>query len=229
MTAAAARYRFVHRYQRLRGLMADGIVGPQTRADLTALLGSPPTVEVNRAVVARMFPGARASDVDHHLPAVLAALTEAWLDDEPMVRMALATIRAETGRFLPISEGISKHNTDPGAHPFNRYDDRGDLGNTGRPDGADYKGRGFVQLTGRANYRRIGLELGVPLEAEPERANDPATAARVLAAFLGGHESAIRDALDAGDITRARRLVNGGRHGLGDFTAAWRAGEGLLA
>lgn len=228
MTAAAGVI-FVRRYQRLRGLRADGDAGKLTRSDLTSLLGVPEPPRPNMEVVYAMLPGARRENVDRYLPAVLEALTEFWLDDAAMVRMAIATIRAESAGFVPVDEGRSKYNTDPGSHPFNRYDDRRDLGNRGEPDGARYKGRGFVQLTGRANYQAIGRRLGLPLEEEPEIANEPAPAARILAAFLSVHEWGIRAALEAGDLARARRLVNGGRHGLGEFRAAWTAGAEVLA
>ena len=52
--------------------------------------------------------------------------------DKSMVLMALGTIRAETGVFLPIDEGTSKFNTSPGGHPFDLYVNRADLGNRDR-------------------------------------------------------------------------------------------------
>ena len=73
------------------------------------------------------------SNIQTHLPIVLQALIDADIADKNMVLMALGTIRAETAGFVPISEGISHFNTDPGSHPFNRYDNREDLGNQGPP------------------------------------------------------------------------------------------------
>jgi len=61
----------------------------------------------------------------------LKALQDAGLADKDMVLMGLATIRAETAGFEPISEGKSIFNTSPGGHPFNLYDNRKDLGNRG--------------------------------------------------------------------------------------------------
>jgi peptidoglycan L-alanyl-D-glutamate endopeptidase CwlK len=148
-----------------------------------------------------------------------------------MVLAALATIRAETETFEPIDELPSRFNTSPSGHPFDLYDNRADLGYRGRPEGARYKGRGFVQLTGRANYATIGRSLGEAdrFEREPERANEPTLAARILAAFLAARRQAIKEALLEDDLVRARRLVNGGRHGLDRFTDAYRIGERRLA
>ena len=180
------------------------------------------------AVAARMLPGASVRTVAENLPHVLAGLAEFGLTDRPMLLMAIATIAAETASFRPVDEAVSRFNTSPGGHPFDLYDDRQDLGNRGRPDGERYRGRGFVQLTGRDNYARIGARIGVPLEEQPDMANDPGVAGRVLAAFLASRETAIRRALAADDLRTARRLVNGGSHGLDAFTRAYRAGERAL-
>ena len=64
---------------------------------------------------------------------------------------------------------------------------------------------------------------------EPHRAADPGLAGRILAAFLADRQRPIKEALLEGDLSRARRLVNGGRHGLDRFIAAYRAGDALLA
>jgi putative chitinase len=53
------------------------------------------------------------------------------------------------------------------------------LGNTKIGDGERYKGRGFIQLTGRDNYKRAGAALNLPLEANPDLAARPDVAAVV--------------------------------------------------
>jgi len=53
------------------------------------------------------------------------------------------------------------------------------LGNKQIGDGAKYKGRGYIQLTGRDNYKRAGAALGLPLEAKPELVEKPEVAAKV--------------------------------------------------
>lgn len=182
-------------------------------------------------VVSKMFPATPVANIQANLPIVLQALADADLADKEMVLMALGTIRAESASFRAISEGISKFNTTPGRHPFNLYDDRSSLGNRGRPDGARYKGRGFVQLTGRDNYRIHGAAIGLgnQLITNPDLANRTDIAAKLLASFLKNKEEAIRDALRAGDLKLARKLVNGGSHGLADFTDAFNIGKALIA
>ncbi len=186
--------------------------------------------DITVEIAARMLPYAPRANVERNLPIVLNALVGPQLADKPMVLMALATIRAETGSFLPISEGQSRYNTSPGGLPFDLYDLRADLGNLGRPDGERFKGRGFIQLTGRSNYTLHGAAIGLgdQLIDDPDLANNPGIAARLLASFLKHHEEKIRAALMAGDLLEARRLVNGGSNGVVEFEAAYRIGVTLL-
>src|SRR6476659_1027467 len=53
------------------------------------------------------------------------------------------------------------------------YEGRRDLGNIKLHDGTRFKGRGLLQLTGRANYRDYGKALGVKLDSNPDLASDP--------------------------------------------------------
>lgn len=187
--------------------------------------------DISVDMAAQIIPYAPRVNIESNLPFVLNALIAPQLADTPMVLMALATIRVETGKFLPISEFESQFNTSPGGHPFDLYDSRADLGNQGAPDGESFKGRGFIQLTGRANYALHGaaIGLGQQLIENPDLANDPGIAARLLASFLKTHEERIRAALTVGDLREARRLVNGGSHGLDAFTAAYNTGLALFA
>jgi len=234
-------------FQQSQGLSADGIVGPNTAAALQPNSGGDDssggatnsdatgTAEaslpnVNGSAVSKMFPGVPVKNIEQNLPFVLQALADAGLGDTDMVLMALATIRAETGIFMPISEFKSKFNTSPLGHPFDLYDNRKDLGNQGAPDGASFKGRGYIQLTGRTNYQVHGsaIGLGNQLVEDPELANQADIAGKLLASFLKSHEPQIRSALAKGDLKTARRLVNGGSHGLDVFTQAFNIGKSLI-
>ncbi|MGP0072392.1 MAG: glycoside hydrolase family 19 protein [Bryobacteraceae bacterium] len=186
--------------------------------------------DITVEVAAGMLPNAPRANIEKNLPLVLNALVDPQLADKPMILMALATIRAETASFAPISEGQSHFNTSPGGHPFDLYDHRADLGNVGPPDGECFKGRGFIQLTGRSNYslHSAAIGMGNQLIDDPELANDPAIAARLLASFLKHHEDKIRTALTADNLREARRLVNGGSNGLEAFESAYRTGLTLV-
>jgi hypothetical protein len=184
-------------------------------------------------MVKRMFPGATPlKNITANLPFVLAGLRARQLGDRPMVLMAVSTIRAETEGFVPIDEFKSKFNTSPGGAPFNLYDAGtpigARLGNTVPGDGARFKGRGYIQLTGRDNYQRIGGQVGVDLIASPPSANNASVAGLILAQFLKNAESKVRNALAANDLLKARKLVNGGSHGFPQFKDTFDKGMAIL-
>jgi len=119
---------------------------------------------------------------------------------------ALATVRTEVGfKFKPITEYAS------GA----AYEWRKDLGNTQKGDGAKFKGRGYIQLTGRSNYLNYGKRLGLDLIKNPDLALDVKNSARILAVYFKDRK--VNIACDKQDWTKVRRLVNGGTNGLDVF------------
>ncbi len=221
----------VTEFQTQKGLPANGIVDTATGSAL-GIPDTPPVpcrvAGVTAQLIAPMFPGTPLENIEANLPYLLNALADAGLCDKQMVLMTLATIRAETASFLPISEGQSSFNTSPGGQPFDRYDHNVQLGNQGPPDGANFRGRGFIQLTGRTNYQIHGQAIGTELISTPVLAHGQETAARLLASFLKAHESAIRTALAANDLAQARKLVNGGSNGLPQFEAAYNTGLNLI-
>lgn len=112
---------------------------------------------------------------------------------------ALATIRVEVGKqFLPIPEYASGQ----------EYEGRRDLGNIYPGDGPRFKGRGYIQLTGRSNYQKYGDTLGINLVNNPDLALDPHTAAKILALYFENTKAFI--ACDNNDWVKVRQLVNGG-------------------
>lgn len=116
----------------------------------------------------------------------------------------LGQILHETGGFQFLVELAS------GA----AYEGRADLGNTQPGDGVRYKGRGFIQLTGRANYAEAGRALGQPLEAQPELAARPDIAARTAVWFW--NKKKLNAKADAGDVVGITRAINGGTNGLAE-------------
>ncbi|MFL5320255.1 MAG: glycoside hydrolase family 19 protein, partial [Myxococcaceae bacterium] len=100
------------------------------------------------------------------------------------------------------------------------YEGRRDLGNTHPGDGVRYKGRGPIQLTGRANYRSAGRALHLPLEAHPEMAVKPSVGFRVAVWFWTTH--GLNALADKGKFTEITRRINGGFNGLSSRLAYYR-------
>lgn len=169
-----------------------------------------------------MAPSAPPQNVEKIVPRVVLALNKAGLGAEEFVLYALATIRVETwgGNFLPVDEKPSRFS----GPAFEKYEGRKDLGNTQPGDGPRFKGRGLIQLTGRANYEKVGKSLGVDFLAQPQLANDPDVAARALAEFLRQRKNQIEEAMWAEDYKAARKVVNAAALGLAEFIDAIEAG-----
>ena len=111
------------------------------------------------------------------------------------------------------------------------YANRMGNGDAASGDGFRFRGRGYLQLTGRGNYRVFGTRIGIDLEAEPERAAQPATAWLIAASYLASRSRSGRTALewaDDGNVEMVTRIVNGGITGLGDRRRLTAAALGAL-
>jgi putative chitinase len=107
------------------------------------------------------------------------------------------------------------------------YEGRADLGNTKPGDGKRYKGRGLLQLTGRANYRRFGKRLDLPLEDDPRLAADPVTSLKIACEYWKDRK--INDPADQDNLVRVTKLVNGGLNGIDDRRDYLKKAKTLLA
>jgi predicted chitinase len=209
----------VRALQSARGLEVDGVVGPMTLQALAAGGAGPdrtPASASGKAVdltpdrIAAIL-GAPVANVRTHWPALQKALSECGLADRAGTIAALATVGTEVPSFAPINEYGGT------AYFTKMYEGRKDLGNTTKGDGARYHGRGFIQLTGRANYRSYGQKLGVPLENDPDLALDPAVSARILATYM--RDRGLGPLAERGDWQAVRRGVNGGLNGWDRFSS----------
>lgn len=87
------------------------------------------------------------------------------------------------------------------------YSNRLGNGSEASGDGWRYRGSGYKQLTGRDNYRKYGALLGIDIEANPELAREPVSAARIAVAFWTVRGCSIP--ADRGDTEGVTRLING--------------------
>lgn len=87
-------------------------------------------------------------------------------------------------RFQTLQDAQDIVSAGPEAY-FNKvYDGRIDLGNTTSGDGYKYRGRGFIQITGKDMYNRVGKMIGEDLVSSPDLANKPEIAAKIIPAFF---------------------------------------------
>lgn len=90
----------------------------------------------------------------------------------------------------------------------------GRLGNTSEGDGWKYRGRGIIQLTGKANYQVYEDRLRMPFVANPDLVKDPIWA--VTIAILYWHDKGLNALADKDDRKQITRRINGGQNGLTD-------------
>ncbi len=201
---------FVRKVQRSLGVPDDGIAGKQTNDAWDAKYGAPasPVRTLKRPAdfynqVRKRFGALNQAQVDGFT--VLLDAMRGW--PQSWVAYGLATAWHETAMTMqPVKEY-------GGAAYYKRmYDIEGErpakareLGNTAPGDGARYAGRGYVQLTGKANYAKYGIA------DTPDDAMRADVAARILVdgmsrgTFTG---KALKDYLP-GDYVNARRIING--------------------
>lgn len=95
-----------------------------------------------------------------------------------------------------------------------RYEGRADLGNSQPGDGSKYRGRGLIQITGRANYKACGEALGLDLVNQPELLVKPQHACMSAAWFWA--TKGLNTLADEGKFETITRRINGGLNGLAD-------------
>jgi putative chitinase len=92
-----------------------------------------------------------------------------------------------------------------------KYEGRADLGNTATGDGFKYRGRGLIQVTGRANYAACGEAMGLDLINHPELLEQPQYACLSAAWFWATH--GLNTLADVGDNANIGSIINTGRKG----------------
>jgi spore coat assembly protein SafA len=150
----------------------------------------------------RIVPNLSASKAAGLAPHLSNAMREANISTPRQKAAFIAQLAHESGGFQ-FSEEIASGRA---------YEGRRDLGNTQPGDGERFKGRGFIQLTGRANYTAAGKALGLDLVNNPGLAAKPEHAARVAAWFWNSR--GLNPIAERGDFREVTRRINGGFNGM---------------
>ena len=97
----------------------------------------------------------------------------------------------------------------------------------GAGDGPRFKGRGLIQVTGRANYKTYGAAIGIDLVTDPQQAAEPATSVTIACEYWNWHN--LNSFADNDDIITITRRINGGLNGLADRRACLVRAKAALA
>jgi predicted chitinase/LysM repeat protein len=214
-------------FQRAHGVPDTGYYGPKTRAAFEKLgakvggsggtggtSGPGPVVGpsepgstkggVSLAQLRAIMPNLSASKAQAYLPHLNRAMAEAGINTPKRQAAFIAQLAHESGEFRYMEEIASG----------SAYEGRRDLGNTQPGDGVRFKGRGPIQLTGRANYTAAGKALGLDLVGNPKSAATPEVGFRTAAWFWNTRN--LNSYADAGNFKEVTRRINGGYNGLAD-------------
>lgn len=177
---------------------------------------------------------------DMWFPHVAAAMREFGIDTPKRQAHFLAQVGHESAGFTKTEEGLNysesalnamfgkritpsqaKAYGRNSAHPADQcmiasiiYANRNGNGSIESGDGYRYRGRGLIQITGRANYAALTGQLNADVVAKPELIAGDAMAARSAAAWWKNH--GLNELADSGDVNRITRVINGGTNGIDD-------------
>ncbi|MER8641007.1 glycoside hydrolase family 19 protein [Mesorhizobium sp. M1252] len=170
------------------------------------------------SVRSTVFGGSLTTDQVNGINLILAEADKRGVNTE-FLAYILATPAWETAKTMQPIHELGKRSYFDKYEPGTKIGAR--LGNTKKGDGFLYRGRGYVQLTGRANYLRAGKRLGIDLIGNPDLALDPVVAVQILFVgmlegwFTGKGLSDYLDGIDESDaedlreFTNGRRIING--------------------
>lgn len=164
------------------------------------------TVEVLRQIM----PTLSQERLNLYLPHLQQAMSEFKINTPARQAAFLAQIAYES-RELKFMEEIwgptaSQSNYEPPSDLATRY------GNTQPGDGKRFKGRGALQLTGRAKYQEYGQLLGVDLVNNPELATIPELNFRITGAYW--QKNNLNELADQQDFVAITKRINGGTNSL---------------
>lgn len=159
---------------------------------------------MNLELLQKALPKATPENIQKFGPPLIVAM-EYYEINTPIRQAAfLAQLAHESGSLRYVEELASG----------DAYEGRKDLGNTEPGDGKRFKGRGLIQITGRANYKEVGEELNFDFIAHPEDLEKPGAATYSAAWFwYSRHLNRLAD-IDA--FEKITRKINGGINGLVD-------------
>lgn len=164
----------------------------------------------------RIMPNASQARVNEILPHLVDAMEEYGINTPQRQAAFLAQLAHESGSLRYVREIASG----------DAYEGRANLGNFEAGDGRRFKGRGLIQITGRANYAQCALALGLPLLQKPEILEQPGPSCRSAAWFW--HTHGLNALADQDNFLQITKVINGGLNGYDDRCDHWAKAKAVL-
>lgn len=144
------------------------------------------------------------ANLDKYIPHLKVTMERYEINTPKRIGAFLAQLAHESGELRYVREIASGE----------AYEGRLDLGNINKGDGVKFKGRGLIQITGRANYRELSKEIGIDFMANTERLEDPLNAC--LSAGWFWKTKRLNQFCDTMNFTALTKRINGGLNGYAD-------------
>lgn len=166
----------------------------------------------------KIYPYSSQASRDKYLPYLNEYFAKYEVNTFERVCAFLAQIGHESGQLKYVEEIASGK----------AYEGRRDLGNTFAGDGVRFKGRGLIQITGRANYAAISKDLDIDFVANPDLLKEPEYA--VLCAFWYWKKRDLNKycTLKEDDFKTLTKRINGGLNGYADRVNIWNKTKEIL-
>lgn len=202
-------------------------------------------------VIREAMPNVELSKSTSYLSDLVEAMDEAAINTPDRIAAFLAQLGHESLDFKALSENLnysadgllktfpkyfdsqsaSQYARNPQAIANRVYANRLGNGDESSGDGWKYRGRGPIQLTGRANYRAftrdVGAAYGVNFEAAPDLVSQPRWGFKAAAWYWATKN--LNPLADAGNFDRITYLINGGYVGKEDRDARYAVAKAALA
>jgi predicted chitinase len=188
-----------------------------------------PALKATKAVpvAAKQVAAAPTGKVDQIVHTILKPEAKALISAGRTAGMKGAELAQFVAQCAHESANFTLMKEKGGSLDFKKYDPAHNprkakiLGNKLAGDGAKYHGRGYIQLTGRDNYKRAGQALGLPLEQQPNLVERPDIAAKVAVWFW--QNQVAPKVNNFNDTTQVTKPINSGLNGLEDRTSKFAA------
>lgn len=168
-----------------------------------------------------ILPQATSINIEKYLPFLNSLLPQFGIDNNKRLAAFLAQVGHESGQLRYNKEIWGPTLAQKG------YEGRKDLGNIIKGDGTKFKGRGLIQITGRANYDAFGKAVGKDFLSQPELVETPEYA--VMTACWYWKSKKLNQFADSGNFKGLTKAINGGYNGMLDRLEIWERAKKILA
>lgn len=171
---------------------------------------------ITRQQLQAMMPFAKSVNIDKYLEPLNDVMERFEINTPKRIAAFIAQLAHESGS-LKYSEEIADGHA---------YEGRKDLGNTEKGDGKRFKGRGLIQLTGRANYTKFAQFCRRDVVKFPQLVSNPDLSALVSGWFWD--RANLNNYADRDDFKGITRRINGGLNGYEDRLKHWTRCKSVL-